>query len=265
MELGLEGRVALVSGSYRGTGLVIAQHLAREGATVFVHGFTPQQAQAACAEIGVGVPVAGDITHDEGADRLIAECRAHLPANGTSAIEILVNNYGRADRGHWETSGTADWLEAYQKNVLSAQRLIQRLLPDMRRRDFSRIINLGTVGSTRPNARMPHYYAAKGALATLTVSLAKELAGTAVRVNLVSPGLILTPEVQAGLLERARREGAGERWEDVERHVAVDIPIRRIVRREEVADLVVFLASDRAAAIHGQNLRIDGGALDVLT
>jgi NAD(P)-dependent dehydrogenase (short-subunit alcohol dehydrogenase family) len=77
--------------------------------------------------------------------------------------------------------------------------------------------------------------------------------------------LILTPEVMASFTERARREGVSDRWEDIEPRVAADIPIRRIVRREEVADLVVFLASDRADAIHGQNLRIDGGALGTLT
>ena len=90
-------------------------------------------------------------------------------------------------------------------------------------------------------------------------------AGTGIRVNLVSPGLILTPEVKASFMERARKDNLGDRWEDVEPHVAADIPIRRIPRREEIADFVVFLASDRADAIHGQNLRIDGGALGTLT
>ena len=99
----------------------------------------------------------------------------------------------------------------------------------------------------------------------MTVSLAKEVAGTGIRVNLVSPGLILTPEVEAAYLERGRKRGWGDSWTDVEPHVAAEIPIGRIARREEVADLVVFLASDRADAIHGQNIKIDGGALDVVT
>jgi NAD(P)-dependent dehydrogenase (short-subunit alcohol dehydrogenase family) len=260
LDLGLEGRGVLVSGAHRGTGLVIAQHFAREGARVLVHGFTQAQADEACAEIGAGIPVAGDITTDAGADALFAQCAGH----GESP-DILVNNYGVADRGSWSESTSADWVDAYQKNVLSAQRLIQRALPAMRRRNSGRIINLGTVGSTRPNARSPHYYAAKGALATMTMSLARELAGTGIRVNLVSPGLILTPEVKASFMERARKDNLGDRWEDVEPHVAADIPIRRIPRREEIADFVVFLASDRADAIHGQNLRIDGGALGTLT
>lgn len=260
LDLGLGGRVALVTGSYRGTGLIIAKHLANEGARVFVHGFTRAQAEAACAEIATGIPVAGDITTDAGADQLFERCTSLA-----GSIDILINNYGIADRGSWQESGTTDWIESYQKNVLSAQRMIQRVLPDMRRRNSGRIVNLGTVGSTQPNARSPQYYAAKGALATMTISLAKELAGTGVRVNLVSPGLILTPEVLAGFQQRAAREGWGERWEDIEPRVAADIPIGRIVRREEVADLVVFLVSARADALHGQNIRIDGGALGILT
>jgi len=258
MDLRLGGRTALVTGSSRGTGLVIARRLAEEGARVLVHGLEPGQAERAVQELGVGVPVTGDITTDSGATALLDQCRAET-------IDILVNNYGTADAGSWEAADTEDWLSAYQKNVLSAQRLIRALLPTLRTRPFARIINLGTVGSTRPNARMPHYYAAKGALATMTISLAREVAGSSIRVNLVSPGLILTPEVEAAWLARGRANGWGDTWDAIEPHVAADIPIRRIARREEVADLVAFLASPLADAIHGQNIRIDGGALETLT
>lgn len=258
MDLKLDGRTALVTGSWRGTGLIIAERLAEEGARVLVHGLEPGQAEAAVASLGVGIPVTGDIASDAGADAVADVCLAE-------GVDILVNNYGTADGGSWEETDSARWIDAYQKNVLSAQRLIRRLLPAMKGRGWGRIINLGTVGSTRPAERMPHYYAAKGALATATVSLAKETAGTGIRVNLVSPGLILTPEVEAAWLERGRREGWGTRWEEIEPKVAERIPIGRIVRREEVADLVAFLASPRSDAIHGQNLRIDGGSLDVLT
>ncbi|MEQ8857150.1 MAG: SDR family oxidoreductase [Pseudomonadales bacterium] len=258
MDLALAGRTALISGSHRGTGMIIARQLAGEGARVLVHGLEPGQAEAAVASLGCGIPVTGDINSDAGAATLIDACAGHR-------VDILVNNYGTAERGSWRDSDSADWITAYQKNVLSAQRLIRHYLPAMVEAGWGRIINLGTVGSTRPAARMPHYYAAKGALATATMSLARETAGTGVRVNLVSPGMILTPEVEAAYLERGRREGWGETWAEVEPHVAAEIPIRRIVRREEVASLVAFLASPLADAIHGQNIRIDGGSLDTLT
>lgn len=257
MDLKLQGMTILVTGSHRGTGLVIAQTLLREGAQVLVHGLEDGQAEAAVAELGAGQPVTGDITTEAGSTALLA-------ALSNYSIDILVNNYGTAEPGKWLTSDTDDWLLAYQKNVLSAQRIIQGLLPNMIDRGWGRVINLGTVGSTRPNARMPAYYAAKGALATMTVSLAKEVAGTGVRVNLVSPGLILTPEVKAAYLAKGQQAGWGETWEEIEPHVAADIPIRRIARRDEVASLVAFLASPLADAIHGQNYRIDGGSVDVV-
>lgn len=262
MDLKLAGKTALVTGSYRGTGLIIARHLAREGVRVFVHGFTAGQAEDAVTQLESGEPVSGDLTTDEGAQAVADTITTTLDGR---AVEILVNNYGTADAGSWLESDTADWLDAYQKNVLSAQRLIRSFLPRMRDHGWGRIINLGTVGSTRPNSRMPHYYAAKGALATMTISLAKEVAGSGVRVNLVSPGLILTPEVEAAYLERGIRQGLGSTWDEVEPHLAKDIPIGRIVRREEVADLVTFLASPLADGIHGQNIRVDGGALDTLS
>ena len=259
MDLALNNRTALVTGSYRGTGLIIAQALADEGVDVLVHGLAEGQAETAVAEIGAGTPVTGDITNDGGADALAAACRAH------GHVDILVNNYGTADPGSWRESTSSDWIVAYEKNVLSAQRMIRHLMPAMVDAGWGRIINLGTVGSTRPNSRMPGYYASKGALANMSVGLAKEAAGTGVRVNLVSPGMILTPEVEAAYLERGRAKGWGETWDEIEPQVAKDIPIRRITRREEVAALVTFLCSEVADAIHGQNLRIDGGVIDTVS
>lgn len=256
MDLQLHGKTALVTGSHRGTGLIIAKALLQEGMQVLVHGFEPGQAQAAVAEIGGGTPITANIIQDQGIEALTAACKEH-------PVDVLVNNYGVAEPGSWTDSTSEDWVLAYQKNVLTVQRAIAVCLPHMRTNGWGRIINLGTVGSTQPNARMPGYYSAKGALATMTVSLARELSGTGVRVNLVSPGLILTPEIEQAYLKQGQRKGWGDTWEEVEAQVAKDIPIGRIVRREEVASLVAFLASPLSDAVHGQNIRIDGGALAI--
>lgn len=258
MDFSLSAKTALVTGSYRGTGQAIAQTLLAEGATVLIHGLNADQAHAAVEELGGGIPVTGDISTGPGCDALIQDCAPY-------PVQILINNYGGADPSTWLDSDDQDWHSAYEKNVLSAQRITQALLPKMLAESWGRIINLGTVGSTRPNSRMPAYYAAKGALATMTMSLAKEVAGSGIRVNLVSPGIILTPEVKEAYLKRGQAKGWGDSWDDIEAKVAADIPTRRITRRDEVAALVAFLCSAQSNAIHGQNIRIDGGQLDILS
>lgn len=267
MNLNLSDKVALVTGSSRGTGADIARVLAREGAHVIVSGADKSACESVAEVItddGGMVSIApGDVSSAEGAEAVIAT----LVSAGLE-VDVLVNNYGTAERGFWSTATDADWLSIYEKNVVSAVRLVRALTPGMRARGWGRVIFVGTIGSTRPNARMPHYYAAKGALPVMTVSLAKELAGTGITVNLVSPGLIATVEV----IENARRRAAKENWPDdgdlfalLNRLAAKDMPnpLGRIAATEEVGDLVAFLASSSAAFINGQNIRIDGGAVDV--
>ncbi len=265
MDLELEGKTALVTGSYRGTGSAIAEGLAREGAEVFVHGFEPGQADPVVDRITHAGQrahgVDGDIVTDEGAEHLVSQLRA----TGKS-VDILVNNYGVAEGGRWMTSASEDWAEIYQKNVISGVRLVRALAPQMIERKWGRIVWLGTVGSLRPAARMPHYYASKAALANVCLSLAKELASTGITVNLVSPGIISTNEVKAAIWKRAEKEEWGDDWEVVQRKAMEGMfenPVGRFAEPAEVADLVAFLVSDRAAYINGSTVRIDGGAADV--
>jgi len=261
MDLQLDGKRALVTGSYRGTGEIIAARLAAEGARVLVHGFEAGQAEAVAQSIPGAEALTGDLLSDAGAERVWAA------ASAGGAVDILVNNYGRAGRGPFD-SPAEDWHGMLEENVLSAARLVRLALPAMSGAGWGRIINLGTAGSTRPGAGNPHYYAAKGALATMTQSLAQAVAGTGITVNLVSPGLIHTAEVEAWLMTRGRDRGWGSTWAAVEaRAVAEEFPnpVGRFARREEVADLVCFLVSPRAGYIHGQNIRVDGGALGIVS
>jgi len=262
MDLGLEGRVALVTGSYRGTGRGIAARLAREGAAVAVHGFEAGQAEPVCERLradGLAVaPVTGDIATDAGAARVAREVVERL-----GPVDVLVNNFGVAEGGDWKTTTADAWAAIYQKNVLSGVRMVHALAPTMRERGWGRIVWLGTIGALRPAARMPHYYASKGALGAVCASLARELDGTGVTVNLVSPGLIATEEVRDQLRRRGARKGWGDDWEAIQRAALQELAgssTGRIVEVEEVADLVAFLVSERAGAIHGTQLRIDGGA-----
>jgi 3-oxoacyl-[acyl-carrier protein] reductase len=264
MDLGLEGRSALITGSYRGTGAGIARVLAREGASVWVHGLVPGQADAVTAEIleagGKARSVCGDVRDDEGAQ---AVAESVLEDGG---VDILVNNFGRADGRGWLDGGSDDWDLMWQTNVLSAARMVRLLVPAMKQRgEGGRVLFLSTVGSARPRAQMPGYYASKASLANMAVSLAKELAGTGITANTISPGIIATAEVRASLERRAEREGWGTSWEAIQKAAASDFmpnPSGRIGDVEDVGNLVAFLASGLAGYINGADLRIDGGAAD---
>ncbi|MCP4754063.1 MAG: SDR family oxidoreductase [Proteobacteria bacterium] len=262
MDFKLENKVALVTGSYRGTGKAIAAVLSTEGAEAVVHGFERNAAEETAEEIGVKHCVFGDIATDDGAQQVVEQT-----LELTGRVDILVNNYGTAGRGKWLTTDTDGWIELYQKNVLTAVRMIGLLVPQMKERKSGRIVQIGTIGSTRPNSIMPHYYAAKGALANTTVSLAKELANTGITVNTISPGLIRTDELEIYYRDRAKKKGWGESWEEIEAAVVREEfpnPCGRIASRDDIANLVAFLCSDQAGLINGQNIRVDGGAVDIV-
>jgi NAD(P)-dependent dehydrogenase (short-subunit alcohol dehydrogenase family) len=266
MDLGLRGKRALVTGANRGTGQVIAETLAREGATVFVHGTEQHGHQQVLAEqlraSGLQAhAVCGELHHDAGADQLWTELTQHV-----EGLDILVNNYGGPGQGNWHQVEHDAWLEVYERNVLSAVRMIDRAVPGMRARGFGRVVQLATIGVLRPNRRMPHYYASKAAMANLTASLAKDVAGTGITVNTISPGLIHTEEVEAGFRALAARRGWADDWATIERLAVAELmpnPCARLAQRQEVADLVAFVVSERAGYLHGVQLRIDGGATDL--
>ena len=173
MDLELKNKSVLVTGSNRGTGQVIAESFAREGADVFFHSIEEPNKDLSIN----GKIVWGDITTKFGADQVFRQVSAQL-----NQLDILVNNYGKATQGKWQTTTIEDWINIYEINTLSSVRMVQRFSPNMKA--GGRIINLGTIGSTRPDSVMPHYYSAKGALATLTVSLAKELGAKGIKVAL---------------------------------------------------------------------------------
>ncbi len=259
MDLQLRGKAALVTGSHRGTGEVIAKTLAREGATVVFHSNDSGAAEQAAAGVENACAVWGDLSTDEGAEQCLAQT-----AEAVGDIDILVNNYGTASAGKWGRLDSGAWLDMYQKNLLSAARLIQGVTAAMKAKGWGRIVQLGTIGSHQPNNVMPHYYAAKGALATMSVSLSKELSHTGITVNTISPGYIHTAELEALYRQRAEKKGWGDDWAQIlQKIVETDFPnpCGRIAERQEVADLVAFLCSERAGFVNGQNIRIDGGAV----
>ena len=267
MDLGLTGRVALVTGSYRGTGAGIARVLAAEGATVLVHGFEPGQADAVVADVCAtgrdAHSVHGDLFSDVGADQVVDQALAIA-----GRVDILINNYGLAEGGAWFDQSSASWFEVYDKNVVSAVRMVHRLVPAMRDRGWGRVVFLATVGATRPGSRHPQYYAAKAALPGLTVSLTKELAGSGVTVNTVSPGIIATAEIIASFSERAAARGLSTDWATVQQLMldeAMANPSGRVATPEDIGRCIAFVVGEVGWHINGAHLRVDGGAADAVT
>lgn len=263
MDLGLTGKVAVVSGAHRGTGAIIASMLATEGAIVGVHGPKQGDSDSVVREIQqtghTAFALWGDLTTDEGAAQTISGAMENA-----SAPSILINNWGGVAPGRWTDTKAETWHADYERNVLSMVRLSALASEHMKAEHFGRIVNLGTLGTVQPAARTPHYYAAKSALAAASASLARELGPHGITVNLVSPGLIKTDEVEAHFRARAQRKGWGSDWAEIEKRAMEEMgggnPSGRMSTREEVAAGVLFLASKPASHISGVNLRVDGGA-----
>jgi 3-oxoacyl-[acyl-carrier protein] reductase len=160
--------------------------LAAEGASVVVHGRDNERAEAVAAGIRAGgghADVAvGDLATDDGADAV---------ADATGDVDILVNNAGYYDSVSWSTVTAEMWAQIYQGNVISGVRMIERLVPAMRERQWGRVIQIGGGLAIQPTGDYPHYTAALAARHNLTVSLARDLAGTGVTANTVAPGAIL--------------------------------------------------------------------------
>jgi 3-oxoacyl-[acyl-carrier protein] reductase len=247
MDLGLEGRVALVMGASRGLGNAVAAALAREGARVAVGSRSRERIEEAAAAIGSGVlPFVADAAE---LDRL-----AELPAEVEAAlgpVEILVANTGGPPLGGALDHDVDEWERAYRSLVLAPRVLAGAVVPAMRERGWGRIVNVGSTSTREPipglNLSNAHRMAAVGFLKTL----AREVAADGVTVNTVATGRFATDRL-------ASNYGSMETAEEVARE---QVPARRLGRPEEYGDLVAFLCSERAAYLTGTVIPLDGGVL----
>ena len=262
MDLGLAGKRALVTGSSSGIGAGIARLLAAEGCAVIVHGRDAAKAQAVADVIGAAGVAIGDLATNEGADAVAA---------AAGDIAILVNNAGGAvgtSAMHWTQVDEAGWEGTYQLNAIAAARMVRRLLPAMQASGWGRIINIASAAATQPIPFGPDYGAAKAAMLNMTVSLAKALGPCGVTANSVSPGMILTPAVEAWLGRLKQTMGWGDiSLEEAETRAAREltpVPVGRIGRVEEIAHAVCMIASPAAGYMTGANVRVDGGQVQTM-
>ena len=252
MELGLAGKVAIVTGASQGIGLATAQRLAAEGARVALCARGQEELDRAAAAIreagGEALPVVADISRVEDCSRLVG---AAMHAFG--GVDILVNNAGTAATGKFESITDEAWQADLELKLFAAIRLARLVVPLMRGRGGGRIINVTNIGAKAPPARSMPTTVSRAAGQAMTKALSKELAPDGILVNTVCIGL-----VRAGQHERHAAR-AGLALEDYYAKVAGGIPLGRVGRADEAANVIAFLASDAASFVTGSSINIDGG------
>lgn len=247
MDLGIDGRVALVMGASKGIGRGIAGALAAEGAGVAIVSRDRERIEATAAELE------GDVTGFV-ADAGDLERLAALPGEIEEAlgpIDILVANTGGPPPGRALENSTAEWEEAYRSLVLGVRVLVEGVLPGMRERGWGRIVNVGSSSTVEPVPTLAISNSLRLAAIGFLKTLSREVAADGVTINTVVTGKFATDRLAAN-------EGS---MENAERSAGKTVPAKRLGRPEEFGDLVAFLASERAAYVNGTTIPIDGGFL----
>jgi NAD(P)-dependent dehydrogenase (short-subunit alcohol dehydrogenase family) len=260
MDLQLEGKRAIVSGSTAGIGYAIAAALAREGAAVVVNGRAAVRVDEAVRRIRadhVGATVEGvacDLGTRAGADRLF---------DAVPESDILVNNLGIFEPKAFADITDEDWLRFFEVNVLSGVRLSRHYLPGMVARKWGRIVFISSESAVQIPAEMIHYGTTKTAQVAVARGLAESVAGTGVTVNSVLPGPTASEGVTTFVADMGRTRGVDAAT--VEREffhtVRPSSLIKRFATPDEVAAMVVYACSRQASATTGASLRVDGGVI----
>jgi NAD(P)-dependent dehydrogenase (short-subunit alcohol dehydrogenase family) len=260
MDLQLNGKLTLVTGSTAGIGLAIARTLAAEGARVIINGRTQTRVDEAIASIRNDVPqaglesFAGDLGNATECDRVAAQ----FPD-----VEILVNNLGIFEPKPFEEVPDADWYRFFETNFMSGMRLSRHYLSRMKTRDWGRIIFISSESSSDVPAEMIHY----GVTKTMQISLARGLAGlttgTGVTVNSILPGPTWSEGVEQFVKDLARDQNkpSGQVEKEFFTTMRPNSLLRRFIQTDEIASFVAYIASPRSAATNGAALRAEGGLI----
>src|SRR5216110_903918 len=256
MDLGLRDRVCLVTGSTAGIGLETAKLLSAEGARVAVTGRSPDRVERAKAESGAAVGVVADLSEPQAADRLVSE---------VGPVDCLVNNVGEAYQIPFDELTDEHWDSMWQLNVMSYVRCIRAVLPGMRSAGRGVIVNVSSTAGKRPSTGMPNYSVTKAAVLSLSRLIADLYAKDGIRSNAVTPGPTATDAwLGAGGLADQQAATSTKTKEEVLEAVGKGRPLGRLAEPDEIASVIAFLCSDRAAYVTGAAWSADGGTVPII-
>jgi len=249
VDLGLAGKRCLVTGSTGGIGLETARLLVAEDARVVTSGRRESPGLGEVAHVQADFSRAGE------PERAVIET-----ARSLGGLDVLVNNVGIARQAKFEDVPDSEWEEYWQLNVMSYVRSIRSALPHLREKGGA-IVNISSTAGKRPSTGMPHYSVTKAAVLSLSRLVADLYAGDGIRCNAVTPGPTAT---DAWLGEGGLADQQGGDREEVLRRVGAGRPLGRLARPEEIAAVIVFLASDRASYVTGAAWSADGGTVPII-
>ncbi|MGB8621398.1 MAG: SDR family oxidoreductase [Paracoccaceae bacterium] len=256
MDLGISGKRALVCASSRGLGLGCAQALAEAGVALVMNARGSEALEAAAADIrsrhGVDVTtVAADITTEAGREKVLAEA---------GAVDILVNNAGGPPPGHWTDWERADFIKALDANMLTPIALMKALVPGMMERGLGRVVNITSQSVKAPIAVLGLSNSARAGLTGYVAGTSRQVAPHGVTINNMLPGIHATARADA--LDQGVAEREGISFDEAKAQRAATIPARRYGTPQEFGAMCAFLCSKNAGFIVGQNILVDGGAVN---
>lgn len=260
MDLQLQGKRALVTGSTAGIGLATAAALVREGVAVVINGRTSRRVEEAIqtiqghGESGQVSGVAADLSTAEGVAQLVSL---------VPDVDILINNMGIFEPKPFEEIPDADWFRFFETNVMSGVRLSRHYLPGMKSRGWGRIVFVSSESAIQIPAEMIHYGMTKTAQLAIARGIAETTSGTGVTVNSVLPGPTESEGVGAFVADLAKQQGVDRKVVEAEffKTARPTSLIQRFGTVEEVANMIVFVSSPLASATNGAAFRVDGGVI----
>jgi len=263
MDLQLNGKRAFISGSTQGIGYSIAQLLLQENASVIINGRNEEKTKAACLLLQQQFPnaevdyVVADFAKKEDVAKLLEEL---------TDIDILINNVGIFGLEDFYQTTDEDWYKYFEINVMSGMRLSKKLLPEMIRKNWGRIIFISSESGVNIPGDMIHYGASKAAMSALSNGLSKLTKGTLVTVNTILGGPTYSDGVAntIGQIAEGQNMDLEQMKNAIIQHANPHILLQRFIQPEEIANLAVYLSSPLSIATNGSSIRADSGVLKVV-